>query len=337
MRLRNVVYLVVILALLVGCYVFFMVTGGPEVVNDLIETAKTQPTPKVIEKEVEVEVEVTKIVEIEVTKVVTEPVYIEVTPEPSELGTAAAPVEVTVSEAEPENFHLEKDVVYSVPPGYTIVGDTSHLGMRWPDSDADTGQIVLMEKEGEVVAHYEGDAIWEGGYENIAKDMLISGCIPDHGCEKVNVYGWPSGKVITTVVRPEVVAAAPAIAVKVTPSPTPSAPITITVALVAEELPDIFIGEKMTETVPAGHSCVGDIRVGGKKLHDDDGDTGLVVHFEGDAGDTYEVYAEYGASCTAARSPETLKHELETVSGCGPGRTCDSAEIKYWPLPEEGK
>lgn len=101
---RFYVIALVILTILVGGYLVFMFTGGPEVVGNLIDRAKAQPTPEVIEKEVEVikeaevEVEVEKIVEVpvEVVKIVTDTVEIEVSKVitvevPSALGAAESP------------------------------------------------------------------------------------------------------------------------------------------------------------------------------------------------------------------------------------------------------
>lgn len=178
-----------------------------------------------------------------------------------------------------------------------IVGDVSINGRSFYDDDPKTGLVILMEEDGEMTAPWGATLIPFPDKESAEIELpKIVEKLKTEGCEggctTVTSFKWPSG--------------------------TPE-----------EKIVVLTSGEK--KTFGANTVIIGDIKVNGESMFDDNGESGLITLLEKEG----EVEAQWGALAirhnSFAEADKTVQIQAAELKDTGCGSRCWAVTTAYWP------
>ncbi len=178
-----------------------------------------------------------------------------------------------------------------------IAGDVKVDGIQLYDDDPKTGLVVLLEQEATVEAPW--GATFIPNPDRATADQNLTAIVEqlkiqgcDGGCSDVKVINWPTDKPI-------------------------------------EKIYQIAPGQKIT--VDQNSVVIGDIKINGESLYDDEVESGLITLMEQNG----EVEAHWGAvvirNNSSAEAEATLQNEAANLKDEGCGGNCLVVTTVHWP------
>lgn len=230
--------------------------------------------------------------------------------EAAERATRPAPLEEAKQPVIISGRPIQKGETFKAPAGSIVGGEAFIEGERLFDDIATTAQISVFSEEVTVYSPFGGSMISGGTEEEMTPilgrvmvETLRSGC--GNGCNEIDLVLWPGGRRSRGVAPAE---------------------------LDREMKP----GE--TLMVGAGSIVKGDVVVSGRRLFDNDANTGAIAEVHKDS----QVFAEWGANVTFVGFDKPTVDRLVGAAveemklhGCVNDRGCDSVTVyKVGPQPD---
>lgn len=214
---------------------------------------------------------------------------------------SAAPLEAA-SKAEIISRPIRAGETFRAPAISIVGGEALIEGERLFDDIPTTGQISVINEEATVTSPFGGFVISGGTEEEMSQilgrvvmETLDNGC--GNGCSEVDLIDWPAGR------RPRGIA-----------------PVEL----------DRLMRPGETLRVQAGSIVKGDVVVNGRRLFDNDENTGAITEINKDA----DVFAEFGANITFVGCDKPTVDRLlgaaveeMKLNGCVGDKGCDSVEV----------